>query len=110
MCIRATELTRNPGHTAKDCTNNRVFDLSGIVEATAEVAWTNLQKADEEKDLDDIRNVNDSSNSSFNMLTWFQAIKVYSKAIPQTTYEQLERAFRTNNMNTYLIAFVSGLP
>lgn len=45
------------GHATKDCTSNRVFDLSGIAEATAEDAWAALEKADEEKDLDDIRNV-----------------------------------------------------
>lgn len=47
------------GHVAKDCTNNRVFDLSNIAEATVEVAWENLVKADAEKDLDDVRAVSD---------------------------------------------------
>ena len=42
------------------------------------------------------------------MLTPLQAINVYSKAIPETTYDQLERAFRTNGFNTHLIAFVRG--
>jgi len=40
---------------------------------------------------------------------WLQAVKVYSKALPTTTYEELEQGFRVNNMNTYLIASVSGL-
>lgn len=34
----------------------------------------------------------------------YEAIRVYSKAVPETTWEQLERAFRTNQFNTYLIA------
>lgn len=80
---------KEEGHATKDCTNNRVFDLSAIADATAEDAWVALEKADQEKDLDDIRD----------------AIKVYSKAIPETTYDQLERAFRTNGFNTHLIAF-----
>ncbi len=40
---------------------------------------------------------------------WLQAVKVYSKALPTTTYEELEQGFRVNGMNTYLIASVSGL-
>lgn len=34
---------------------------------------------------------------------------MYSKALPATTYEELEQGFRVNKMNTYLIACVSGL-
>jgi len=36
-----------------------------------------------------------------------KAFKVYSKAAPDATYEELEQAFRLNNLNTYLIATVS---
>lgn len=32
---------------------------------------------------------------------------MYSKAAPDATYEELEQAFRLNNLNTYLIATVS---
>jgi len=35
-----------------------------------------------------------------------QAVKVYSKAVPLTTYAQLERSFRDNDFGIYLIAFV----
>ena len=45
------------GHVTLDCKNNRVFDMSAIADATADVAWENLQKADEDKDLDEIREV-----------------------------------------------------
>lgn len=36
-----------------------------------------------------------------------QAVKVYSKAVPLTTYAQLEHSFRDNDFGIYLIAFVS---
>ena len=65
-----------------------MFDTTGLDLKSAEEAWEALQKADEEKDLDDVK----------------MAIRVYSKAVPETTWEQLERAFRTNQFNTYLIA------
>ena len=46
-------------------------------------------------------------NSSFaHLLIHLQAVKVYHKAVPDLTYHQLEEAFRTQHMNTYLIAFV----
>ena len=35
--------------------------------------------------------------------TGYQAIKVYSKAVPDTTWDQLERGFRANKFNTYII-------
>ena len=44
-----------PGHETKDCTKNRVFDTSGLDLKSAEEAWNALQKADEEKDLDDVK-------------------------------------------------------
>ena len=57
MFSKLLGLTYSVGHATKDCTNNRVFDLSAIADATAEDAWVALEKADQEKDLDDIRNV-----------------------------------------------------
>lgn len=38
-----------------ECTNNRVFDTSGLDVKSAEDAWNAIQKADEEKDLDDFK-------------------------------------------------------
>ena len=55
------DLTGDLGHGAKDCKNNRVFDMSSIADATAEVAWENLEKADAEKDLDEVRAVSESA-------------------------------------------------
>ena len=50
-------LTHRPGHQASECTENRVFDTSGIADMAAEDAWEALQKADEDRDLDDFREV-----------------------------------------------------
>lgn len=38
-----------------ECKNNRVFDTSGLDNKSAEEAWSALVKADEEKDLDEIK-------------------------------------------------------
>ena len=40
-----------------ECKNNRVFDTSGLDMKSAEEAWSALVKADEKKDLDDIKMV-----------------------------------------------------
>ena len=48
---------KEEGHDAKDCKKNRVFDNTGIEEATASEAWEKLLAADKAKDLDDIRHV-----------------------------------------------------
>ena len=50
-------LTHRPGHQTAECTANRVFDTSGVADMSAEDAWDALQKADEERDLDDFREV-----------------------------------------------------
>ena len=35
--------------------------------------------------------------------TGYQAIKVYIKAVPDTSWDQLERGFRANKFNTHII-------
>lgn len=37
-----------------------------------------------------------------------QAVEVYVKAVPDTTWYQLEKSFRTFDFETYLIAYVSS--
>lgn len=61
---------------------------------SADDAWEALQKADEERDLDDFR----------------EAFKVYTKAASDATYDELEMAFRAQNFQTYLIATENELP
>ena len=37
-----------------------------------------------------------------------KAFKEYIKSVPETTYEQMERALRHHKFNIYIIAYVSG--
>lgn len=46
-----------PGHQTSECKANRVFDTSRVADMSAEDAWEALQKADEERDLEDFREV-----------------------------------------------------
>ena len=75
------------------CTNPRLIDSSNVATKTPDDAWADLKKADEERDLDDLK----------------EAIKVYHKAEPETTWLSLEQAFRTQKFNTHLIANVSSV-
>lgn len=59
-----------------------------LEDATVEKAWTELMLADKEKDVDQIK----------------KAIITYATAFPELTFEDLEGTFRSDNMNTYLIA------
>lgn len=45
------------GHLAKDCKENRKFDLSHIADRLPEEAWAMMKKASDEKDMDDFREV-----------------------------------------------------
>lgn len=42
---------------AKDCKENRQFDKSNIADMTAEEAWAKLKQANDDRDLDDVREV-----------------------------------------------------
>ena len=79
---------------------------------SAEDAWITLQEADEERDLDNFREVRADTlyprTQNTNILD--QAFKVYCKAASDATYDELEAAFRVNNFNTYLIATENELP
>ena len=48
---------RKEGHTAKDCKDNRVFDLSDVPDVAPDAAWDALMAADKAKDLDRFREV-----------------------------------------------------
>ena len=81
------------GHKVTECTENRVIDDSAIETKTAEAAWDGLKAADRERDLDEFR----------------EALKIYHKAEPSADWQSLERAFRTQDCNVYLIGYVSTL-
>ena len=50
-------VTLSLGHQTSDCTANRVFDNSHVADMSAEDAWAALQTADNERDLDEFRQV-----------------------------------------------------
>jgi hypothetical protein len=45
------------GHLAKDCKENRKFDLGHIADHLPEGAWGMMKTASDEKDMDDFREV-----------------------------------------------------
>ncbi|MCJ1331210.1 hypothetical protein MMC10_007898 [Thelotrema lepadinum] len=80
---------KQEGHKVTECTENRVIDDSAIETKTAEAAWDGLKAADRERDLDEFR----------------EALKIYHKAEPSADWQSLERAFRTQDCNVYLIGY-----
>lgn len=81
-------LTFITGHIATECTANRLLAAYKVdTELTAEQAWEALQKADAEKDVEEIK----------------KSILAYAKAYPELTLYDLESSFRDANFNTYLI-------
>ncbi|KAI9763684.1 MAG: hypothetical protein M1840_009157 [Geoglossum simile] len=64
------------------------MDWSDIPTKTPEEAWKLLATASDERDLFDFK----------------EAVKMYIKALPGTTYKELEDAFRSSNLSVYLIA------
>jgi len=81
------------GHAALECKNPRKIDRSKLPELEPSVAWEKVKEAVAERDLDDVK----------------EAAQAFFKAIPDTTYPQLEKAFRANNMGIYLIAIEKEL-
>lgn len=55
---------------------------------TVEAAWEKIAQATISRDIDDVK----------------EAVQIYVKASPETTYAQLEEAFRKQNLKLYLIA------
>ena len=76
------------GHVILECKNPRLIDRNHILEVMPEVGWEELKAAAAEGDLDDIK----------------EAIGKYVKAVPDTTYIQLESAFRVQEVPVHVIA------
>lgn len=88
-----------------------MLDLSKVSDKKPEEAWELVKKADAERELDDFRDVGlhgaDFAVRQVELTDiHIQAIKVYTKAVPATTYAQLEKSFRINKMRYHLIALV----
>jgi hypothetical protein len=93
------------GHEKADCNINRV--TMGIDQLTVEEAWSSLENADKEKDVDDIKKVCRIPRlmcTLANPPLLHKAIVAYAKAFPELTFPELESGFRDASMNTYLIA------
>ncbi|KAI9849864.1 MAG: hypothetical protein M1837_000078 [Sclerophora amabilis] len=81
---------KQEGHKTLECKNNRALDLSRVADMSPDAAWNLLHAADQERDLDSFR----------------EALFVYSKAVPDSTFPQLEKGFRTHEFQTHLIAII----
>ncbi|OAX80629.1 hypothetical protein ACJ72_05035 [Emergomyces africanus] len=78
---------KQEGHKTMECTHNRKFDQHHVPDKLPEEAWVILKKASDEKDLEDFRD----------------GIKMYSKAVPLATFDQIEKKMRQENFKVYLI-------
>ncbi|TKA63859.1 hypothetical protein B0A55_10704 [Friedmanniomyces simplex] len=78
-------------HKASECTVSRMtayIDSLNIEELPPDVAWKALEAADQDRDVDDIK----------------RAILAYAKVVPNITFEEFEKVFRSSGFNTYIIA------
>ncbi|KAJ5454483.1 uncharacterized protein N7458_005439 [Penicillium daleae] len=82
---------RGEGHLAHECKENRKFDLGHIADRLPEEAWEMMKKASNEKDMDDFREV-------------LTAIQIYTKAVPDATYVDIEKKMREEGFKIFLIA------
>lgn len=75
------------GHGPLECKNPRKIDRSKLPELEPDLAWEKIKEAVADRDLEDVKD----------------AVQVFLRAVPDTTYAELERAFRQQNMGIYLI-------
>ena len=93
-----------------DCKENRVLNFSDVVDKGPDEAWDALVAADKTRDLDEFREAcRAQCTTMISIDNILQALQIYIKAVPKTSYEELESAFRHHNFLTYLIALVSEL-
>ncbi|KAL2133008.1 hypothetical protein VTI74DRAFT_979 [Chaetomium olivicolor] len=81
------------GHTISQCKGARKIDRDHLPDMNTEEAWELIQRAVKERDIDDVK----------------EAIQIYVKAAPEAKYEELERAFRDQDIPLYLIAIEKPL-
>lgn len=75
------------GHWARECKAPKKIDRSNLPDKTVEEAWALILEAVNEGELDDIKH----------------AVQIYAKASPETTFLELEKAFREQDIKLYLI-------
>jgi len=76
------------GHWSKECTAPKKIDRSMYEDMDPDLAYANIVKVVTARDLDDIK----------------KAVQTYVKAAPDTTYVELEKSFRAQNVSLWLIA------
>jgi hypothetical protein len=76
------------GHYARDCKAPKKIDRSHLADATTDEAWAMILEGVKEQDLDDIKH----------------AVQVYAKSSPETTFVDLEKAFRDQDIGLFLVA------
>ncbi|ETN41359.1 uncharacterized protein HMPREF1541_03294 [Cyphellophora europaea CBS 101466] len=78
---------KEQGHVALDCKNKMKINVDHVADKTQDEAWALLTKASDERDLDDFKD----------------AVKILVKAVPETSYVELEKEFRKRSFSIYLI-------
>lgn len=71
-----------------DCKNPRAIDRSHVADMSADQAWLQIVKAGAVRDMDDVK----------------EGIEKYVKSLPDLTYQDLEKAFRAQELGIYIIA------
>jgi hypothetical protein len=81
------------GHGPLECKNPRKIDRSKLKELEPALAWEKIKEAIADRDMEDVKD----------------AVQVFLRALPDTTYSELERAFRQQTMGIYLICIEKEL-
>ncbi|KAK3942229.1 hypothetical protein QBC46DRAFT_309557 [Diplogelasinospora grovesii] len=81
------------GHTISKCEGARFVDRSEYADMSTEDAWEAIKKAAKARDTDEVK----------------KAVQSYVKANPDATYDQLEEAFRLQDIKVWLIAIEKDL-
>ena len=81
------------GHGAFKCKNPRKIDRSKLPDVEPADCWAKIKEAVADRDLEDLK----------------EAIQIFLKAVPETTYAELEKAFRAQNIAIYLICIEKEL-
>ena len=76
------------GHSIAQCEAARLVDRSSFPDTTTEKAWEMIEQAVAEREVDDLK----------------FAVQTYVKSSPDTTYVDLEKAFRSQGVGAYFIA------
>ena len=63
LCCDKIELIWFQGHKTLDCKDNRLLDWSKIADKTPDDAWEGMKVADADRDLDDLREVRQTTVS-----------------------------------------------